>query len=230
MERNIEHEVITALAEKDINLTVHSDRDGYRVCCVTDPKSYDKMELHEFQGKTLRQGLQKLLDDPKFMGTIDSGLILSLSAEQEQADEAEIIDTFSITNPYLQDLKISIDKALQAAAKAISDCDTATITAKVVLSMDDFAPDFANDAKMFNPAQFAVNVGIKRDLTKYSGCTKHFVTRVVDGRMLLVDPDRQITLDEAIKAAEAQTADVPVDDDEDEPDGDPEENDGDMLD
>jgi hypothetical protein len=215
MERNIEHEVIKALAEKNIELTIRTNLNGYRIDCIVEPRSYDKMELHEFSGETLKAALANMLNDPAFMGKIDSDLLMVLCAEDEEKAEKEIIDTFSINNPYLAELRTAMDKALQSAAQNIEDCDTATVTAKVVLNMDDFAPDFANDAKLFSPAKFAVNVGIKRDVTKITGQTKYFVTRVVDGRMLLVDPDRQITLDEALKKADEQTADVPIDADDD---------------
>lgn len=188
MERNIEHEVIKALAEKNVELTIRTNLNGYRIDCIVEPRIYDKMELHEFSGETLKAALANMLNDPAFMGKIDSDLLMVLCAEDEEKAEKEIIDTFSINNPYLAELRSA---------------------------MDDFAPDFANDAKLFSPAKFAVNVGIKRDVTKITGQTKYFVTRVVDGRMLLFDPDRQITLDEALKKADEQTADVPIDEDED---------------
>jgi len=240
MERNIEHEVITALAEKDINLTLYTSRDGFKIGCITDPKDYDKMEMHEFTGTTLKAALKQMIRDPKFTGAIGSDLFLKLNANDQAADNpVDIIDTLSILNPYLRELRNAFDKALQSAAAAVEDQDTATVTAKVVITQDENAPDFINEAKMFRAAKFSVNVGIKRDITQYKGQTPEFITRTVDGRMLMIDPDRQISLDEAIRQAEKESgnappepdlmADAPVDPagDRQEPDGEPDDEDDD---
>lgn len=242
MERNIEHEVITALAEKEINLTIQTNKDGFKVCCITNPESFDSMEMHEFPGSTLRAALQQMLKDKAFTGVISSDLFLRLNTKDEVVDQGEVIDTLSIMNPYLRELRNAFDKGLQSAAASVESDDTATVTAKVVIVQDDDAPDFANDAKMFRAAKFAVSVGIKREAAKYSGQTPEFITRTVDGRMLLLDPDRQISLDEAIRLAEQEAgnvppekdlmADAPVDpqmaiEDYPEPDGDPNDDDDD---
>lgn len=225
MERNIEQEVIMALAENNIYLTVRTSKKGFAIECVTDPKNYDKMEIYQFSGPTLKTALQRMLKDPKFAGEIDSELFLAVTAKDlDDENPADIIDTLSITNPYFRELLNAFDRSLQEAAYAVEDKDIATVTAKIVLEKDEFAPDFENDAKLFSAAKFSVGVGIKREVTKYTGQTQEFLTRTVDGRMLLVNPDRQITLDEAIEKAEEESgnkpkqknlmADAPVDPDE----------------
>jgi len=239
MEKHIDHEVITALAEKDINLTIQTNKDGFKVCCIMNPGSLDTMEMYEFPGSTMRAALQLMLRDPAFTGSINSELFLRLNAQDEVIEQAEVIDTLSIMNPYLHELRTAIDKALQSAAAEVEDDDTATVTVKVVIVQDDNAPDFVNDAKMFRAAKFSVGVSIKREVTQYKGQTPEFITRTIDGRMLMIDPDRQISLDEAIRQAEKEVgnippekdlmADAPVDPDADypEPDGDPDEDDED---
>jgi len=242
MEKQIEHEVITALAEKDINLTIQTNKDGYKVCCIANPDNLDLMEMYEFPGLTMRAALRQMIHDPAFTGAIDSDLFLRLNAAEQPIEPTEVIDTLSIMNPYLRDLRTNLDKAIQSAADAVDCDDTATITAKLVLREDPNAPDFENDAKLFAKAKYDVSVSIKREVNKYSGSVQAFGTRIVDGRMLMIDPDRQISLDEAIQQAEQEVgnvppekdlmADAPVDPqthDEDfpEPDGEPDEDEDD---
>ena len=213
MEKHIEHEVITALAEKDINLTIQTNKDGFKVCYIKNPKSLDTMEMYEFPGSTLRAALQLMLKDPAFTGAINSDLFLRINANDEVTEQTEVIDTLSIMNPYLRDLRVNLDKAIQSAADAVDSDDTATITAKLVLKEDSNAPDFANDAKLFAKAKYDVSVSIKREVNKYSGSVMPFGTRVVDGRMLMIDPDRQISLDESIRQAEKDVGNVPPEQD-----------------
>lgn len=241
MERNIEHEVITALAGNGINLTFNTSTDGYVISCVTRPSDPDLMEFYSFPGATIKGALRNMVKDPEFTGLLNGEMFLKLNSDEPEADpQDELIDTLSITNPYLRELRNAFDRALQSAAAAVEDQDMATVTAKIVIVQDEDGPEFANGSKLFRAAKFAVNVGIKRDVTQYKGQTPEFLTKTVDGRMLLIDPDRQITLDEAIRKAEKEVgnappepdvmADVPVDPhahdaDYPEPDADPDEDD-----
>lgn len=152
---------------------------------------------------------------PEVAAVIGKDLIADLNSPDlaNPAWEGSDPDALSIANPYLAELRFAFDKAIQSAADAVDMDSTATVTAKLVLNEDPETPEFANGAKVFQRAKFDVGVNIKREVNKYIGSVNPFGTKIVDGKMVLFNPDRQIELDEIIKAAEAEVGNVPPEED-----------------
>lgn len=204
------NDIIRNLAKNGVNVTIRLGSDEPDITVEGHIYSDGLFpDIHVFTGATVEEAFRKLSQDDAFAGKLESNLFLRLNQPDEAEQVLEVVDVLSITNPYLSDLRIALDKGIQSAADAVDADSTATVTAKLVLNEDPFAPEFENDAKLFAKAKFDVSVNIKREVNKYIGSVQAFGTRVVDGRMLLINPDRQISLDESIKQAEEEVGNVP---------------------
>jgi len=210
MEMKLIQQVITELHKNKVEIHIGSSAE--EGCMKLEANIYQDdnifPEMHTFAGPDLIEMFREMSKCDSFINLIPSDLFLRLNAEEEQKPE-EVIDTLSIYNPYLSDLRVAFDKGIQSAADEVDENDVATVTAKLVLTLDPNAPDFANDAKLFSKAKFDVSVAIKREVNKYVGAVQAFGTRVIDGRMLMINPDRQLELDDVIRKAEADAGNAP---------------------
>lgn len=210
MEMKLIQQVMAELKKNKVTVQINNGLDEGSFKIEANVYADDSIfpEMHTFTGPDLLEMFREMSKCDSFINLIPSDLFLRLNAEEDQKPE-EVIDTLSIYNPYLSDLRVAFDKGIQSAADEVGDNDTATVTAKLVLTLDPFAPDFANDAKLFSRAKFDVSVAIKREVNKYVGAVQAFGTRVIDGRMLMINPDRQIELDDVIRKAEQDAGNVP---------------------
>jgi len=124
MHKNIEHEVITDLAEKGVDLTIETSKHGFKINCFTGSENYETLAVHKFDGSTLRAALQKLTNSEAFIGIVSPDLFLQLNAVDEATDVREPdVDTFSILNPYLSELRIAFDNCRMQVSAGCLGCE-----------------------------------------------------------------------------------------------------------
>lgn len=162
----------------------------------------DSVQLDYYQGDNIGEPIiQATIEDcikvlvDQLPGIISSENYLKLNANQPEAVPEEI-QAISIDHPFFTAFKQAINGALQNAVQYTDQNTTATVSTKLEVNEKYNAPEFANNAKLISPVEFTVGLATKRDFSKIKGSSKEFVARMVDGHMLLVDPDRQMSLDD----------------------------------
>lgn len=194
---------------------------------VTLSKLGNSIKLSVFSGEGMHEPIiQNTIDDaikifcednPKLVDYDD--YLMFITKDQEAPTEVE---EMSIDHPFLFDFKKSLNSSIIEAISCVEKNTIATVASKIEVHEAYNAPEFANQAKLMSPLIFSVDVCTKRNVAKKKGISKEFIARMVDGRMLLIDPDRQMSLaeiavdqDESI-IKEMEQIEIDIDDEDDE--------------
>lgn len=176
----------------------------------------DSIKMSIFSEKGMGDAIiQATLDDcikvfcEQYPGVVNPDDYLLFMTKDQTVPE-EIIE-MSIDHPFFSEFKRILNNSLQNAIHFTDQNTTATISTKIEVNEKYNAPEFANDAKLISPVEFSIGLATKRDFSKIKGCSKEFVARMVDGHMLLVDPDRQMSLDEIEKQQDEPAGEVEPD-------------------
>lgn len=111
----------------------------------------------------------------------------------------------TIDHPYFFEFKTDLEREIRKSIDAVRSGVCVTISAKIEFTVDSInAPEFANDAKLLQPLDYSITTTAKSEISKLKGKINEFIAKNVDGRLLLLNPDCQISLDEMIEEAEEQ--------------------------
>ena len=183
-------------------------------------KEGDLVKLSYYQGESIGEPIiQGTVEDcikalcEENPGLISADDYLRLNARQQEK-LPDAVEDMSIDHPFFSEFKKILSASLQNAVHYTDQNTTAIISTKIEVNEANNAPDFANDAKLISPVKFSVGMSTKRDFQTAKGCSKEFVARTVDGHMVLVSTDRQMSLEE-IEAKVEEVDDMDEDDSKD---------------
>lgn len=101
----------------------------------------------------------------------------------------------SMDHPLLNNFKTDLNLTLAEAMRMATTRNSVTVTAKIVFETIDTSHD-EHIQKEIQPAEYKIKVGAKTEGFDIKGLTKGFSAVILGERIVLVDPDRQIGLDE----------------------------------